>query len=117
MTQLGMVQLWQGDWAACRRTALLMQGTAEQVHGLAQQRSYVSEPGDHTAEGAAGAYTSVITRWPLLAGVDITDDPDKVLLHEMYERYMGGKTPPPEPDAERLIVRIAPEKLYLWPPT
>jgi class 3 adenylate cyclase/tetratricopeptide (TPR) repeat protein len=33
LTQLGMVQLWQGDWAACRRTAALMQGTAEQVHG------------------------------------------------------------------------------------
>jgi class 3 adenylate cyclase len=33
LTQLGMVQLWQGDWVACRRTALLMQGTAEQVHG------------------------------------------------------------------------------------
>jgi tetratricopeptide (TPR) repeat protein len=33
LTQLGMVQLWQGDWVACRRTAALMQGTAEQVHG------------------------------------------------------------------------------------
>jgi len=33
LTQLGMVQLWQGDWAACRRTAAVMQGTAEQVHG------------------------------------------------------------------------------------
>jgi PPOX class probable F420-dependent enzyme len=48
--------------------------------------------------------------------VDITEDPEKVLLHEMYSRYMGGKTPPPEPDAERLIVRIAPEKLYVRPP-
>jgi PPOX class probable F420-dependent enzyme len=48
--------------------------------------------------------------------VDITDDPDKALLHEMYERYMDGATPPPEPDAERVIVRIHPEKLYFWPP-
>ena len=48
--------------------------------------------------------------------VDITGDPDKLLLHEMYQRYMGGKAPPPEPDAERLIVRITPEKLYVWPP-
>jgi PPOX class probable F420-dependent enzyme len=47
--------------------------------------------------------------------VDITDDPDKLLLNEMYQRYMGAKTPPPEPGAERLIVRITPEKLYLWP--
>jgi PPOX class probable F420-dependent enzyme len=49
--------------------------------------------------------------------VEITDDPEKVLLHEMYARYMGGATPPPEPGDERLIVRIVPEKLYVWPPT
>ena len=48
--------------------------------------------------------------------VEITADPEKVLLREMYERYMAGETPPPEPDAERLIVRITPEKLYVWPP-
>ncbi|MDQ0717306.1 lysophospholipase L1-like esterase [Streptomyces luteogriseus] len=54
--------------------------TAAPVHGLAQQRSYVSEPGDHTAEGAAGAYTSVITRWPLLAGVDVSGGPGSVVL-------------------------------------
>ncbi|WP_373569228.1 SGNH/GDSL hydrolase family protein [Streptomyces sp. FXY-T5] len=54
--------------------------TAAPVHGLAQQRSYVSEPGDHTAEGSAGAYTSVITRWPLLAGVDVSGGPGSVVL-------------------------------------
>jgi len=48
--------------------------------------------------------------------VEITDDPYKSLLYEMYDRYMGGATPPPEPDAERLIVRITPGKLYQWPP-
>ena len=48
--------------------------------------------------------------------VDITEDPEKTLLCEMYDRYMNGATPPPEPDAERLIVRVAPEKLYQWPP-
>jgi PPOX class probable F420-dependent enzyme len=48
--------------------------------------------------------------------VDITDDPEKTLLHEMYERYMNGATPPPEPEDERVIVRIRPEKIYLWPP-
>ena len=48
--------------------------------------------------------------------VDITEDPKKTLLDEMYDRYMDGATPPREPDAERLIVRIAPEKLYQWPP-
>jgi PPOX class probable F420-dependent enzyme len=48
--------------------------------------------------------------------VDITDDPEKTLLYEMYDRYMGGATPPPEPDAHRLIVRVIPEKLWQWPP-
>ena len=48
--------------------------------------------------------------------VDITEDPDKTLLCEMYDRYKGGATPPPEPDADRLIVRITPDKLWQWPP-
>jgi PPOX class probable F420-dependent enzyme len=48
--------------------------------------------------------------------VEISDDPAKSLLYEMYDRHMGGATPPPEPGAERLIVRITPEKLYQWPP-
>jgi PPOX class probable F420-dependent enzyme len=48
--------------------------------------------------------------------VEITDDPEKRLLYEMYDRYMGGMAPPPEPDAERLIVRITPEKVYQFPP-
>jgi tetratricopeptide (TPR) repeat protein len=33
LTQLAMVQLWQGAWDASRATASVMQGTAEQVHG------------------------------------------------------------------------------------
>jgi PPOX class probable F420-dependent enzyme len=48
--------------------------------------------------------------------VAITEDPEKRLLHEMYDRYMGGTPPPPEPDAERLIVRITPERVYQFPP-
>jgi PPOX class probable F420-dependent enzyme len=48
--------------------------------------------------------------------VEITDDPEKRLLYEMYDRYMGGVAPPPEADAERLIVRITPEKVYQFPP-
>ncbi|MEV7083526.1 SGNH/GDSL hydrolase family protein [Streptomyces sp. NPDC093516] len=54
--------------------------TAAPVHRLAQQRSYVSEPGDHTADGSAGPYTSVITAWPLLAGVDVSGGPGSVVL-------------------------------------
>jgi PPOX class probable F420-dependent enzyme len=48
--------------------------------------------------------------------VEITEDPEKRLLYAMYDRYMGGTPPPPEPDAERLIVRIRPDKLYQFPP-
>lgn len=48
--------------------------------------------------------------------VTITDDPDKALLHEMFDRYMGGAEPPPEPEAQRVVVRIAPDKINLWPP-
>ncbi|HEX2285731.1 MAG TPA: PPOX class F420-dependent oxidoreductase [Mycobacterium sp.] len=48
--------------------------------------------------------------------VQITDDPEKRLLYEMYDRYMDGMPPPPEPDAERLIVRITPERVYQFPP-
>ncbi|MGW0609011.1 SGNH/GDSL hydrolase family protein [Streptomyces sp. NPDC002788] len=53
---------------------------AAPVHRLAQQRSYVSEAGDHAADGSAGAYTSVITGWPLLAGVDVSGGPGSVVL-------------------------------------
>ncbi|MBB4906034.1 PPOX class F420-dependent oxidoreductase [Actinophytocola algeriensis] len=48
--------------------------------------------------------------------VTITDDPDKVLLHEMYDRYMDGAEPPPEPEAARVAVRVVADKVYLWPP-
>jgi PPOX class probable F420-dependent enzyme len=48
--------------------------------------------------------------------VEITDDPEKRLLYEMYDRYMGGTPPPPEPEAERLIVRITPQRVYQFPP-
>jgi PPOX class probable F420-dependent enzyme len=48
--------------------------------------------------------------------VKITEDPEKRLLYEMYDRYMGGMPPPQEPEAERLIVRIRPDKVYQFPP-
>jgi PPOX class probable F420-dependent enzyme len=45
--------------------------------------------------------------------VEITDDPDHAFHREMYDIHMGGATPPPEPGAERVIVRIAPERVYV----
>ena len=45
--------------------------------------------------------------------VEITDDPDGAFHQEMYDIFMGGATPPPEPGAERVIVRIVPERVYI----
>lgn len=53
---------------------------AAPVHRLAQQRSYVSAPGDHTADGSASAYPTVLTSWPLLTGVDVSGGPGSVVL-------------------------------------
>ncbi|GAA3803974.1 SGNH/GDSL hydrolase family protein [Streptomyces phyllanthi] len=54
--------------------------TAAPVHRLAWQTSYVSEPGDHARDGSAEAYTSTITSWPLLAGVDVGGGPGSLVL-------------------------------------
>ena len=45
--------------------------------------------------------------------VDLTDDPDGAFHQEMYDIHMGGATPPPEPGAERVIVRLVPERIYV----
>jgi hypothetical protein len=34
----------------------------------------------------------------------------------MYDLHMGGATRPPEPGAERLIVRLRPKRIYVPPP-
>ncbi|UUU25985.1 SGNH/GDSL hydrolase family protein [Streptomyces sp. DSM 40750] len=54
--------------------------TAAPVHRLARQTSYVSEPGDHAGDGSADAYTSTLTTWPLLTGVDVGGGPGSVVL-------------------------------------
>nr|WP_128380066.1 SGNH/GDSL hydrolase family protein [Streptomyces cavernae] len=54
--------------------------TAAPVHALAVQRSYVSTPGDHTADAGPDAYTSTIANWPLLTGVDVGGGPGSVVL-------------------------------------
>ncbi|KOV55551.1 G-D-S-L family lipolytic protein [Streptomyces sp. AS58] len=54
--------------------------TAAPTHRLAQQRSYLSGPGDHTADGSATAYPTVLTNWPLLTGVDVGGGPGSVVV-------------------------------------
>ena len=48
--------------------------------------------------------------------VELTDDPDGSFHQVMYGLHMGGATPPPEPGAERVIVRIRPGRIYALPP-
>jgi PPOX class probable F420-dependent enzyme len=47
--------------------------------------------------------------------VELLDDPDGSFHQEMYDIHMGGATPPPEPGAERVIVRIHARRVYLPP--
>lgn len=58
---------------------------------------------------AAGTRTPYAT---INGTVELDDDPDGSLGKEMYELYMGGATPPPEPGARRLIVRVHPQRAY-----
>jgi PPOX class probable F420-dependent enzyme len=44
--------------------------------------------------------------------VELTDDPGGAFHEEMYGLHMGGATPPPEPGAQRVTVRIAPQRIY-----
>ncbi|WP_156722239.1 SGNH/GDSL hydrolase family protein [Streptomyces apocyni] len=52
---------------------------AAPVHHRAAQRSYLSEPGDHTADGAPDAYTSTLSTWPFLTGVEVGGGPGSVV--------------------------------------
>lgn len=47
--------------------------------------------------------------------VEITDDPEGSFGVEIYRIHMGGATPSPEPDAERVVVRIKPKTVYRSP--
>jgi PPOX class probable F420-dependent enzyme/deazaflavin-dependent oxidoreductase (nitroreductase family) len=59
-----------------------------------------------TASATDSAYATVH------GTAEVTDDPDGAFHQAMYDFHMGGATPPPEPGAHRLIVRIRPERAY-----
>ncbi|HUN35619.1 MAG TPA: TIGR03618 family F420-dependent PPOX class oxidoreductase [Trebonia sp.] len=44
--------------------------------------------------------------------VQLTDDPGGAFHQVMYDLHMGGATPPAEPGARRLIVRVRPQRAY-----
>jgi PPOX class probable F420-dependent enzyme len=48
-------------------------------------------------------------------GVEFADDPDGSFHQQMYDIHMGGATPPAEPGAKRVIVRIVPRHVYVPP--
>jgi PPOX class probable F420-dependent enzyme len=60
--------------------------------------------------GGQGATYAVVS-----GPVELTDDPDGAFHQVMYGLYMGGATPPPEPGAQRLIVRLRPTRIYVPP--
>ena len=43
---------------------------------------------------------------------EVMDDPDGAFHQVMYDLYMGGATPPSEPGAHRLVVRVRPHRAY-----
>jgi PPOX class probable F420-dependent enzyme len=59
-----------------------------------------------SASPAASAYATV------RGSAELTDDPGGAFHQVMYDLHMGGETPPPEPGAHRLLVRIRPERAY-----
>ncbi len=69
------------------------------IHGLPTDRP------NHAGDGPNYAAIS--------GTVQLTDDPQGKFHQEMYDLHMGGATPPPEPGAERVIVRIVPQHIYL----
>ena len=59
-----------------------------------------------TATATDSAYATVY------GAAEVTDDPDGTFHQVMYGLHMGGATPPAEPGAHRLIVRIRPHRAY-----
>ena len=56
---------------------------------------------------------SAVSAYATIHGtVELSDDPDGAFLQVIYALRMGGATPPPEPGARRLIVRVRPRRVY-----
>jgi len=61
-------------------------------------------------------HSSELNTYATISGtVQLTEDPDASFHQVMYDIHMGGATPPPEPGAERVIVRLTPTKIYNQP--
>jgi PPOX class probable F420-dependent enzyme len=69
------------------------------IHGL---------PVDHPNYAGDGPNYTTIS-----GTVELTDDPNGAFHQEMYGIHLGGAIPPPEPGAQRVIVRIVPQRIYI----
>jgi PPOX class probable F420-dependent enzyme len=56
-----------------------------------------------------------VTYAAISGAVELTDDPEGAFHQVMYATHMGDATPPPEPGAERLTVRLRPDHMYVPP--
>ena len=65
----------------------------------------------HSLPGADGEITYAV----ISGSVELTDDPDASFHQVMYDLHMDGAPAPLEPGAERLIVRLRPERVYAPP--
>jgi PPOX class probable F420-dependent enzyme len=65
----------------------------------------------HSLPGAVGEITYAV----ISGAVELTDDPDASFHQVMYDLHMGGAAAPLEPGAERLIVRLRPQRVYAPP--
>ena len=65
----------------------------------------------HSLPDADGEFTYAVMSGP----VELTDDPGGAFHQVMYDLHMGGATPPAEPGAERLIVRLRTSRVYAPP--
>lgn len=69
------------------------------IHGL---------PADHPNQAGDGPNYVAIS-----GTVELIDDPAGAFHQEMYDLHMGGAAPPPEPEAQRVTVRIVPHHVYV----
>ena len=65
----------------------------------------------HSLPGADGEFSYVVLTGP----VELTDDPSGAFHQVMYDLHRGGAAAPAEPGAERLIVRLRPQRVYALP--
>jgi PPOX class probable F420-dependent enzyme len=65
----------------------------------------------HSLPTESGEFTYATISGP----VEFTEDPDAAFHQVMYDLHMGGAPAPVEPGAERLIVRLRPERIYAPP--